>query len=463
MAKDLYDLIIIGSGPAGYVAAHRAGELGLSVAVVEKSPNLGGTCLNVGCIPSKALLASTEHFHFASKHFADHGIEIDAPKVNVGKLMERKDRVVDGLRKGIQFLFKKAKVDHIQGFGKLIDSSTVEVCDADEKRSQYKATNILLATGSSPVQLPFLKFDGKKVVSSDQAIAFEEVPKSLLVIGAGAIGLELGSVWARLGTDVTVVEFLPRVAAGFDTEVSKTLQKTFEKQGLKFHLETKVQSADVTNSGVTVTALKGEEKLTFEAEKVLVSVGRRPFTEGLGLEEAGVKLTDRGRVEVDANWKTSLPNVYAIGDIIEGPMLAHKAESEGAAFAERLSGKAAPVNYDAVPNVVYTSPEAASVGLTEDEAKERELGVKVGKYNFIANGRAKAADATDGFVKIIADAKTDKLLGAHIIASNASELIHEVCVCMEFGGSAEDLCRTMHAHPTMSEVIREAAHAAYAG
>jgi dihydrolipoamide dehydrogenase len=454
-----YDLVIIGGGPAGYVCANHAAHLGLSVAVVEQRQNLGGTCLNVGCIPSKALLNSSEHYHYARHRFAAHGIKADGLSIDVGTMMARKEKVVSDLAKGIDFLFKKNKVERFEGTGKLLSTTTVEVASA-KGTQQLETRNILIATGSVPVELPFLKFDGQTVVNSDQAIAFPEVPKSLLVIGAGAIGLELGSVWNRLGTQVTVVEFLPRIAAGFDTEVSTTLQRAFEKQGLKFHLHTKVQAAKVGKTKATVTAVKEGVEHTFEAEKVLVAVGRKPFTDGLGLETVGVKLTDKGRVAVDAQWKTSVEGIYAIGDVIDGPMLAHKAEAEGRAFAERLAGKSAPVNYATIPNVVYTSPEAASVGLTEDQLKEKGTAYRTGKWTFMANGRAKAVDQTDGFVKVLADAQTDRILGVHIISSNASELIAEAVLALEFSASAEDLARTIHAHPTMAEVIREAAELA---
>lgn len=454
-----YDLVIIGGGPAGYVCANHAAHLGLKVAVVEKHKNLGGTCLNVGCIPSKALLNSSEHFHYASHRFAAHGIKADNLSIDVGTMMARKEKVVSDLAKGIDFLFKKNKVERFEGTGKILGAGSVEVTTATGNQ-KLEAKNILIATGSVPIELPFMKFDGQVIVSSDQAIAFPDVPKTLLVIGAGAIGLELGSVWARLGSKVTVVEFLPRVAAGFDTEVSTSLQRSFEKQGLTFHLNTKVQSAKVGKNKATITAVKDGAEQTYEAEKVLVAVGRKPFTDGLGLEAAGVKLTDKGRIAVDANGKTSVDGIYAIGDVTDGPMLAHKAEAEGRALAERLVGKSAPLNYTTIPNVVYTSPEAASVGLTEDQLKEKGTAYHSGKWTFMANGRAKAVDQTEGFVKILADAQTDRILGVHIISGNASELIAECVLAMEFSASAEDLARTIHAHPTMAEVIREAAELA---
>lgn len=453
-----YQLVVIGSGPGGYVAAIRASQLGLKTAIIEKDKTLGGTCLNVGCIPSKALLASTEHLHFAKERFAAHGIITGDIKVDLGIMMKRKGEVVGKLTSGVTYLMKKNKIDVVKGFGKLVDGNTVEVTDEGGAKKTLNAQNILLATGSVPVELPFLKFDGKKVISSDQGIALEKAPKKLLVIGAGAIGLELGSVWARLGSEVTVIEFLPRIAAvGFDAETSKILQRNLEKLGMKFELSTKIESAKVTDKGVELQGVQGSTKVTFQGDIVLVAVGRKPFTTGLDFEKAGVKLTDRGRIAVNGHGQTSVPNIYAIGDVTDGPMLAHKAHEEGVAVAERMAGKPGHVNYNIIPGVIYTAPEAASVGITEDEAKEKKIDVKVGKFSFTANGRAIAADTTDGFAKIIADAKTDKVLGAHIVASNASELIAETVLLMEYSGSSEDLARTIHAHPTMSEAVKEAA------
>jgi dihydrolipoamide dehydrogenase len=453
-----YQLVVIGSGPGGYVAAIRASQLGLKTAIVEKDKTLGGTCLNVGCIPSKALLASSEYLHFAQERFAAHGIITGGIKLDLGAMMKRKGEVVGKLTSGVAYLMKKNKIEVVKGFGKLVDGHTVEVTGDDGAKKTLKAENILLASGSVPVELPFLKFDGKRVISSDQGIALEKVPKSMLVIGGGAIGLELGSVWARLGTEVTVIEFLPRIAAvGFDAETSKILQRNLEKIGMKFELGTKIESAKVTDKGVELQGLKGDAKVSYAAELVLVAVGRKPFTTGLGLDTAGVKLTERGRIAVNDHWQTSLPGVYAIGDVVDGPMLAHKAHEEGVAVAERLAGKPGHVNYDIIPGIIYTAPEAASVGITEEQAKEKKLDVRVGKFAFTANGRAIASDMTEGFAKIIADAKTDRVLGAHIVAGNASELIAETVLLMEFSGSSEDLARTIHAHPTMSEAVKEAA------
>jgi dihydrolipoamide dehydrogenase len=453
-----YQLVVIGSGPGGYVAAIRAAQLGLKVVIVEKDKTLGGTCLNVGCIPSKALLASTEHLHFARERFAAHGIIAKDIQVDLGAMMKRKLDVVGKLTSGVSYLMKKNKIEVVRGFGKLVDANTVEVTDDSGAKRTLKAQSIVLATGSVPIELPFLKFDGKRVINSDQGIALTKVPKSMLVIGAGAIGLELGSVWRRLGSEVTVIEFLPRIAAvGFDPETSKILQRNLEKLGMKFELGTKIESAKATDKGVELTGSNASGPVTYQAELVLVAVGRKPFTAGLDLDKAGVKLTERGRIATNPHLQTSVPNIWALGDVIDGPMLAHKAHEEAVAVAERIAGKPGEVNYQIIPGVIYTAPEAASVGLTEEEAKEKKIEVSIGKFAFTANGRAIANDTTEGFVKIVADAKTDRVLGAHIVASNASELIAETVLLMEFGGSSEDLARTIHAHPTMSEAVKEAA------
>jgi dihydrolipoamide dehydrogenase len=453
-----YQLVVIGSGPGGYIAAIRAAQLGLKTAIVEKDKTLGGTCLNVGCIPSKALLASTEHLHFAKERFAAHGIQTGEIKVDLGTMMKRKLEVVNKLTSGVAYLMKKNKIETVKGYGKLVDAHTVEVTAEDGTKKTLKTANILLATGSVPIELPFLKFDGKRVIHSDQGIALESVPKQLLVIGAGAIGLELGSVWARLGAKVTIIEFLPRIAAvGFDGETSKILQRNMEKLGIEFHLNTKIESAKVGDKGVELQGVKDGKPVTFSGDLVLVSVGRKPFTAGLDLDKVGVKLTERGRIAIDGHWQTSVPGVYSIGDVVDGPMLAHKAHEEGVAVAEHIAGKPGHVNYGVIPGVIYTAPEAASVGLTEEDAKAKNLAVKVGKFSFTANGRAIANDTTEGFVKFVADAKTDRVLGAHIVAANASELIAEAVLLMEYAGSSEDLARTIHAHPTMSEAVMEAA------
>ncbi|MCC5834558.1 MAG: dihydrolipoyl dehydrogenase [Opitutales bacterium] len=453
MSESTFDIAIIGSGPGGYVCAIRAAQLGLKVALIEKDPYLGGTCLNVGCIPSKALLHSTELYH-AIEHGEAHGIETGQLKMDIERLMKRKTQVVEQLRKGVEALISKRKVEHIQGWASFKDAQTVSV--KGDKNSEVKAKNYVIATGSVPVELPFLKFDGKQIVSSDHAIAFDSIPKSMLVVGAGAIGLELSSVWARLGTQVTVVEFLPNIAAGSDDDISKLAERIFKKQGIKFSTATKVTSAEQKEDEVILKAERKGKELSFSAEKVLVAVGRKPFTDKLALDKAGVETDDKGRIKVK-KLKTSADNIWAIGDVIEGPMLAHKAEEDGVAVAEMIAGKPGHVDYSKVPGVIYTHPEVASVGLTEKAAKNQGIEVKVGQFNLRANGRAIAQDATDGVAKIIADAKTDRILGAAIIAAGASEMIASIVAHMEYGGSAEDIARTIHAHPTISESIKEAA------
>jgi dihydrolipoamide dehydrogenase len=451
MSSQSFDLIIIGGGPGGYVCAFRAAQLGLKVALVEKRATLGGTCLNVGCIPSKALLHSSEHFAFAKGHAAAHGIKIGSVEVDVPAMLKRKDEVVSKNVGGLAMLAKARKVTVLTGSATFTGKDTVEV-KGEKETVTATAKNIVIATGSAPVELPFMKFDGTTVVSSDHAIAFPEVPKKLVVVGGGAIGLELGSVWGRLGADVTVVEFLPKIAATYDDDIVRAFTRILQKQGLK--IET---GAKVTGFAKGVLTAEREGKvLEFPADKVLVAVGRRPYTDGLGLDQAGVELDEKKRVKVDGHLRTNVPGIWAIGDVVAGPMLAHKAEEDGAAVAEWIAGKAGHVNWDLVPGIVYTDPEVASVGLGEDAAKAKGIAVKIGKFNFAAKGRAIAADATDGYVKIIADATTDKILGAQILGRNAGELISEVVTHMEYGGSAEDLGRTIHAHPTMSEAIKEA-------
>lgn len=457
MSDNSFDLIVIGSGPGGYVAAIRGAQLGLKTAIVEKNPHLGGTCLNVGCIPSKALLHSTELFHFAGHGAQSHGIDLTNLSINIDALMAKKSQVVDQLRGGVAHLMKRNQIKVFKGLGKLAGDHKVLVQhpDADETLT---APHIIIASGSSVIELPFLPFDGETVVNSDGAIAFDTVPEKLVVVGAGAIGLELGSVWARLGAKVTVVEYLPNIAPSFDTDVSKMAERLFKKQGLEFHLNTKVTGVKklAGKSYLSAENQKGET-IEIEADKILVAVGRKPHTDGLGLDAVGIETDAKGRIAVDADFKTCAPGVYAIGDVIAGPMLAHKAEEEGVACVERIAGQAGHVNYAVIPNVIYTDPEISSVGITEATANERGLEVKVGKFNFVANGRAIASDATDGFVKVIADAVTDRLLGIQIIAKSASELIASAVAHMEYGGSAEDLARTIHAHPTMSEALKEAA------
>jgi len=447
-----FDLIVIGAGPGGYVCAFRAAQLGLKVALVDKRPTLGGTCLNVGCIPSKALLHSSEHLVWARHHAAEHGIKLGNVDIDLPQFLKRKDEVVSKLVGGVSQLAKARKITVLTGTASFASPTELEVKDSGGTSSRVSAKNIVIATGSAPVELPFLKFDGKTVVSSDDAIAFSSVPKKLVVVGGGAIGLELGSVWSRLGADVTVVEFLPKIVATFDDDIVRNFTRLLTKQGLKIETGAKVTGF---TKGI-LTAEREGKKLEFPADKVLVAVGRRPYTDGLALEKAGVQLDEKKRIKVDAHLRTTAPNVWAIGDVVAGPMLAHKAEEDGVAVAEWIAGKAGHINWDLVPAVVYTSPEVASVGLGEDAAKAKGLSVKVGKFNLAANGRAIAMAATDGYVKIIADAKTDKILGAQILGHNAGELISEVVTHMEYGGSAEDLGRTIHAHPTMSEAVKEA-------
>jgi len=453
---DTYDLIIIGAGPGGYVAAIRAAQLGLKTALIEKRKTLGGTCLNVGCIPSKALLHSTEIYHFVNEKGAGHGYKVEGLDIDVPALMKKKDEVVKKLVGGVGQLVEKRGVEVITGTGRLAGKGKVIAGTAEGER-ELSADNIILASGSAPVELPFLKFDGKTIVSSDDAIGFDAVPEKLVVVGAGAIGLELGCVWARLGSDVTVVELLEQIMPFYDEDVSKTAQRIFKKQGLKFELGAKVTGCKKERKKHCLTAERGGEELKFEADRILVSVGRRPVTETLSLEEAGVELDEHKRIKTGKDYRTSAEGIYAIGDIIAGPMLAHKAEDEGVACVEHIAGRAGHVNYTTIPNVVYTDPEIASVGMLERDCKEQGIAYKVGKFNVAANGRALATDATDGFVKILADKETDRILGAQLIAKNGSELIASIVAHMEYGGSAEDLGRTVHAHPTLSESIKEAA------
>ncbi len=454
---DNFDVIIIGSGPGGYVAAIRSAQLGLKTAIVEKDSELGGTCLNVGCIPSKALLASSDHFTFAKNEAAKHGIVLDQVGLDLATMLGRKDKVVKTLTGGVRALMKGNKVTVFSGLGTITEPGKVRVTPNEGEPVEVAADHIVIATGSVPINLPSMPFDGKIIVSSTEALCFEKPPEKFLVIGAGAIGLELGSVWARLGSEVTVLEFLPRIAVGFDLEVSNLLQRALTAQGMKFHLETKVGSVKVTNGRAIATANKGGEELNFEADKVLVSVGRRAFAEGVLADKVGVALDERGRIKVDPAFRTNVPGIYAIGDVIAGPMLAHKAEEEGIACAELIAGKAGHVNYDVIPGIIYTNPELAGVGITEDFAKEKGMKVRVGKFPFRANGRALANADVEGLVKFVADEATDRILGASILSHAASELIAEIVAVMEFGGSSEDLGRTVHAHPTLSEAVKEAA------
>ena len=451
-----YDLIVIGAGPGGYVAAIRAAQLGLKTACVEKRGSLGGTCLNVGCIPSKALLESSHLFAQASHDFAKHGIKISKIELDLKAMMARKDKVVSQLTGGIEFLFKKNKIDYVKGAGAVTAPGEVTV-DAKKKLA---AKHILIATGSDVMPLPGVEIDEKRIVSSTGALELSEVPKSLVVVGAGYIGLEMGSVWARLGAKVTVVEFLDRICPGMDGETAKMLQRLLARQGLDFKLGSKVTSAKANKTGVSLTvepAKAGGAAETLKADIVLVAIGRRPYTEGLGLDALGVAMDNRGFIQVDKNYRTNVEDIFAIGDAIPGPMLAHKAEEEGIAAAEIMAGQHGHVNYDTVPGVVYTWPEVATVGKTEEELKEAGVDYKIGKFPFAANSRAKANDDTDGFVKILADAKSDWVLGAHIIGPDAGTLIHEAVMAMEFGGAAEDIARAFHAHPTLNEAVKEAA------
>jgi dihydrolipoamide dehydrogenase len=457
MASEKFDVVIIGSGPGGYVAAIRAGQLGLKTAIVEKDKELGGTCLNVGCIPSKALLTSSDHFMFAKNEAAKHGIMIDNPQVNLKKMLQRKDKVVKTMNSGVRSLMKTNKVATFEGLGSIATPGKVLVRGSDGNSQEIETKNIIIATGSVPAELPFAKFDGRTIVSSTEALCFIEPPKKFLVIGAGAIGLELGSVWNRLGSEVTILEFLPRISVGFDLELSNLLQRSLTSQGITFHLEAKVSAIEVSNGRAIAIATKGNDELKFDADKVLVSVGRKPFTEGLGAEKVGVEFDDKKRIKVDQHFKTNVDGIYAIGDVIAGPMLAHKAEDEGIACVEHLAGKDGHVNYNAIAGIIYTNPELAGVGLTEEEAKEQKVDYRVGRFPFRAAGRAVANEDFDGMVKIIAEATTDRILGGHILQHAASELIAEIVSVIEFGGSSEDLARTTHAHPTLSEAVKEAA------
>lgn len=453
-----YDLIVIGTGPGGYVCAIRAAQLGLKTAVVEKRATFGGTCLNIGCIPSKALLHASEAYAEAGHAFAGMGIKVK-PELDLAAMLAFKDAGVKGNVDGVEFLLKKNKIDAMRGTGRIVAPGKVEVTFISGEKQMVEAKAIVIATGSDVAALPGMAIDEETVISSTGALSLKKVPKRLVVIGGGYIGLELGSVWSRLGSAVTVVEMLPRLAPGLDGEVAKALQRVLEKQGLAFRLGTKVVKADTKGKSVKLTLepAEGGKSETLECDVVLVSVGRIPNTKGLGLAEAGVKTDNRGRVVVDEHLQTSVPGIYAIGDVIKGPMLAHKAEEEGIAVAEILAGQAGHVNYDVIPSVIYTAPEVASVGRTEEELKEAGIAYRAGKFPFTANGRAKVNRTTEGFVKVLAEEGTDRVLGVHIIGADAGTMIAEAAVLMEFGGSAEDLARTCHAHPTLNEAVKEAA------
>lgn len=449
-----YDVIVIGAGPGGYVCAIRCAQLGLKTAVVEGRETLGGTCLNVGCIPSKALLHASHQLHEAEQNFVKMGLKGKSPSVDWKQMQAYKEDTIDGNTKGIEFLFKKNKIDWLKGWGSIPAAGQVKVGD-----EVHEAKNIIIASGSEPSALPGVEVDEKVVVTSTGALSLGKIPKKMVVIGAGVIGLELGSVYSRLGAEVTVIEFLKEITPGMDPEVQKTFQRILKKQGLKFVMGAAVQKTEATKTKAKVTykLLKDDSEHVIDADTVLVATGRKPFSDGLGLEALGVEMTPRGQIKVGADWQTNVPGIYAIGDVTEGPMLAHKAEDEGMAAAEQVAGKHGHVNYGVIPGVIYTWPEVANVGETEATLKEQGRAYKVGKFMFMGNGRAKANFAADGFVKILADTETDRILGAHIIGPSAGDLIHEVCVAMEFGASAEDLALTCHAHPTYSEAVREAA------
>lgn len=452
--SESYDVIVIGGGPGGYVCAIRAAQLGLRTACVERSATLGGTCLNIGCIPSKALLQSSENYEEVRHAFAEHGVLVDGVRLDLDRMMARKGEVVGANVKGVEFLFRKNKVTWLKGEGRITGPGRVEVGGKG-----YDAKSIVIATGSESLTLPGVEVDEEEIVTSTGALELDEVPGRLAVIGGGYIGLELGSVWRRLGAEVTVIEYLDRLVPGMDSEIAKQFERTLGRQGIKFRLGTKVVAARRGNEGVILTLepAKGGTPEEMTADIVLVAIGRKPYTDGLGLAEAGVALDERGRVKVDAHYATNVPGIYAIGDVIAGPMLAHKAEEEGVACAERIAGQAGHVNYDVIPGIVYTWPEVATIGQTEDTLKQQGVGYRVGKFPFSANGRARAMGSTDGFVKILADKDTDRILGAHIIGPDAGTLIAELATAMEFGASSEDVARICHAHPTLSEAVKEAA------
>ena len=454
--SEKFDVTVIGGGPGGYVCAIRLSQLGLKTACIESRGSLGGTCLNVGCIPSKSLLNLSENFHKA-KNFEKIGIEIGELKLNLGKMMKNKEKAVTVLTKGIEFLFKKNKVTYFKGKGSFKNTKEIAIT-ADGKETIIQSNKVIISTGSVPVSIPGMEFDEERIISSTGALSLTKLPKKMVVVGGGYIGLEMGSVWSRLGTEVEVIEFLDHITPGMDREISNEFMKILKKQGIKFQLSTKVEKILKNQNGVSIeTSDKENKKNNIEADVVLISVGRKPFTNGLNLEKVGVEIDEKGRVKVNKNFETNIKNIYAIGDVIEGPMLAHKAEEEGIAVAELIAGQSGHVNYDIIPGVVYTSPEVATVGKTEEQLKSNNTNYKVGKFPFMANSRAKAIDEPEGFVKILADTKTDKVLGVHIIGPHAGEMIAEMAVAMEFGASSEDIARTCHAHPTFSEAIKEAA------
>ena len=456
-----FDVVVIGGGPGGYVAAIRAAQLGLKTACIEGRGSLGGTCLNVGCIPSKALLHASEQVAQAEHHFGDWGIEVGKVKVDLGKMMEKKDEVVHGLTSGIELLFGKNKVEYIKGWATLAGEGLIDVAGADGASSQVRAKNIIIATGSEVMPLPGVEIDEKRIVSSTGALELDKVPGHLVVVGGGVIGLEMGSVWQRLGAKVTVVEFLDGICPGMDLEIARTFKRTLEGQGIEFKLGHKVTKAEAAGDHVhlSIEPAAGGDATEMTADVVLVAIGRRPFTEGLGLENAGVELDERKRVKVNGGFQTTAPGIYAIGDVIDGPMLAHKAEKEGVVVAEIISGKKAKLDYTTVPGIVYTAPEVANIGFTEQELKDAKVPYKAGKFPFKANSRARAMEETDGMVKILAHKENGRILGAHILGKDAGTLIHEVAVIMEFGGTYDDLIHVIHGHPTLNEAVKEAAMA----
>ena len=452
-----FDSVVIGGGPGGYVCAIRLAQLGQKTACIEARGALGGTCLNIGCIPSKSLLNLSENFKKA-KNFSKLGIETGDVKLNLDKMMKNKEKAVSILTKGVEFLFKKNKVTYLKGFGSFVSDKKISVKGEDGKKKEIEAKNIIIATGSEAMPMPNVEFDEKTIVSSTGALSLKEVPKSLVVVGGGYIGLEMGSVWSRLGAEVNVIEFLDHITPGMDREISEEFMKILKKQNIKFHLNRKVTSIKKTNNGVQIsTSDKNGDNKEFNCDVALISIGRKPFTSNLNLSSAGVKSDEKGRIKIDKKFQTSSKNIYAIGDVIDGPMLAHKAEEEGIAVAEIIAGQSGHVNYDLIPGVIYTTPEVASIGLTEEQLKEKNKSYKIGKFPFMANSRAKAIDEPEGFVKILADKDTDKVLGVHMIGPHVGEMIAEMAVAMEFGASSEDIARTCHAHPTFSEAIKEAA------
>ena len=454
---DKFQVVVIGGGPGGYVCAIRLAQLGLKTACIESRGSLGGTCLNIGCIPSKSLLNLSEEFHKV-QNLSNKGIEIGEVKLNLSKMMKSKDKAVTILTKGVEFLLKKNKVTYFKGLGSFKSQNEISIKDDKNKETIIQSEKTIIATGSIPVSLPGIDFDEKKIVSSTGALKLEKVPKKMVVVGGGYIGLEMGSVWSRLGAEVHVVEFLDHITPGMDREISNEFMKILKKQGIKFHMQHKVEKIKKNNSAVIVSTKDKDKNLTdFECDVVLISVGRKPNTIGLNLDKIGVQLDEKNRVKTNKNFQTNINNIYAIGDVITGPMLAHKAEDEGIAVAEIIAGQSGHVNYDTIPGVVYTTPEVASIGKTEEQLKEKNIQYKIGKFSFMANSRAKAIDDAEGFVKILADEKTDKVLGAHLIGPHAGELIAEIGIAMEFGASSEDIARTCHAHPTFSEAVKEAA------